>query len=89
MPRFSIKDLMIATMIVAVALGISLTILRLARRGDAYAEHVSMFWLYMLGWSLAGTGVMYPFKRIIPIAIGFLIGAVLGFIFLLVNPVMR
>jgi hypothetical protein len=82
MPKFSVKDLLIATVLVAIGLGTSLPILRSAQAGDAATQSNWMILPYYSGWGLAGVGVTYPTKRRKALVLGFLIGALLGFGFL-------
>ena len=67
MPKFSIKDLMMATLIAAVGLGTAITWLH------------DRELLAILGFGLAGVGVVSPFKQVVSPVFGFFTGCLLGF----------
>ena len=80
MPKFSIKDLLIATAIVAV--GLTIALFALNPRWEPYIEK---FWYvllaeYLVGCAIAGAGLMYPFKRS---KLGAKLGMVVGVLLML------
>jgi hypothetical protein len=79
MPKFSIKDLLIATTVVAVGLAIALGMLRWDIGMYPPEDLVLMvIGIFFSGWAIIGFGLTYPFKR--PI-LGIVIGLVCGVLF--------
>jgi hypothetical protein len=83
MPKFSIKDLLIATTLMALGFG-----------GATYAWNYNdvgnrhpglLFTLDQCRCMASGAGVMFPLKRIRWIVFGMLIGFNIGFVVLLVS----
>ena len=78
MPRFSIKDLLLATTMVAVGIGAALLAQQLAKSleypGAALA--IAELGLWVGGSALAGAGVLYPFGRaVVGAAVGLVLSA--------------
>ena len=79
MPKFTIKDLMIATAMVA----IGLVTARLARSPNIVVDEpfrsLVPLQLRVAGCAIAGAGVLYPFDRW---KLGFAIGGFIAFLYL-------
>jgi hypothetical protein len=63
MPRFSVKDLIVATTLIGAGLATAFLTL-----GTPYEEFRVRFWfislgLWIGGWAIVGAGAMYPFKK--------------------------
>jgi hypothetical protein len=81
MPRFSTKDLLVATSIVVV--GLSMGLYSCSKFGAKYQYDetairvLAPFVFYIIGWAVAGIGIMYPFKLVAP---GALFGGIVGIV---------
>ena len=80
MPKFSIKDLMIATAMVAVGLATS----HVANSPNIIVDESILLLAPMLlaltGWGIVGAGVLYPFGRW---RVGIMLGVIISFLAML------
>ena len=78
MPRFSIKDLIVSTTLVAAGFAAALSPFRFNFEVDGRAIWPLLLSLWFGGCMMVGAGAMYPFKRA-------WIGALLGFLVALIG----
>lgn len=61
MPKFSIKDLLIATAVIAVGLGIAMSVFTF--EGQYHGRTYIPISLWLAGGTLVGIGLAWPFQR--------------------------
>jgi hypothetical protein len=73
-PKFSIKDLLIATTLIALGLGAVLFAFNDDDTNGSYLYYVVMSSLILIGVALVGAGIAFPFKMLRRKTIGMLLG---------------